>query len=136
MEGHVRTFATRIRRLGRSDGEPRRIDLSRERGRSGGFRDGTIPARGGTCGSGGSPRKREPGPIQPWRTRPDLDLVATTAGGAVGPEQRKADRVAAAEEHVDEMKQAERLIIRLAQAGQVDLLGEMEAEYRRLEAES
>jgi hypothetical protein len=48
----------------------------------------------------------------------------------------KADRVAAAQEHVDEMKQVEQLIVRLEQAGQVDFLGKMDAEYRRLEAQS
>jgi hypothetical protein len=48
----------------------------------------------------------------------------------------KADRVAAAQEHLAEMKAAEQLIIRLEQAGQVDRLVKLEAEYRRLEAES
>ncbi len=48
----------------------------------------------------------------------------------------KPDRVAAAQEHLDEMKGVEQLIIRMLQAGQVDRLVKMEAEYRRLEAES
>jgi hypothetical protein len=48
----------------------------------------------------------------------------------------KADRVAAAQEHVDEMKEVEQLIIQVHQAGQVDRLVKMEAEYRRLEAVS
>jgi hypothetical protein len=34
------------------------------------------------------------------------------------------------------MKQVEQLIIRLEQAGQVDFLGKLDAEYRRLEAQS
>jgi len=48
----------------------------------------------------------------------------------------KADRVAAAQEHVGEMKGVEQIIIQLVQAGQVDRLVKMDAEYRRLEAES
>jgi hypothetical protein len=48
----------------------------------------------------------------------------------------KAERIAAAQEHLNEMKAAEALITRLHAAGDVDRLTQMEAEYRRLEAES
>ena len=48
----------------------------------------------------------------------------------------KAERVAAAQEHVDEMKGVEQLILRMYKAGQVDSLIKLDAEYRRLEAES
>ena len=73
-----------------------------------------------------SPGERDP--ISIWsrrRLEARLDLSKT-----------KADRVAAAQEHVDEMKGVEQLIIQLVQAGQVDRLVKMDAEYRRLEAES
>lgn len=50
--------------------------------------------------------------------------------------RRKADRVAAAQEHVDEMKRVEQIVDRMYKAGQVDQLARMDAEYRRLEAES
>jgi hypothetical protein len=48
----------------------------------------------------------------------------------------KPERVAAAQEHLDEMKAAEQLITRQHEAGEVDRLALMEAQYRRLEAES
>jgi hypothetical protein len=48
----------------------------------------------------------------------------------------KADRGVAAQEHLDEMKAAEQIVIRMHQAGEVDRLVKMEAEYRRLEAQS
>jgi hypothetical protein len=73
-----------------------------------------------------SPGERDP--IAIWsrrRLEARLDLSKT-----------KADRVAAAQEHVDEMKEVEQLVVRLEQAGQVDFLGKMDAEYRRLEAQS
>jgi hypothetical protein len=73
-----------------------------------------------------NPGERDP--ISIWsrrRLEARLDLSKT-----------KADRVAAAQEHVDEMKNVEQLIIRLDQAGLVDRLAKMDAEYRRLEAES
>jgi hypothetical protein len=47
-----------------------------------------------------------------------------------------ADRIAAAQEHYDEMLKIERLVARLHQAGQIDPLAWMDAQYRRLEAES
>jgi hypothetical protein len=73
-----------------------------------------------------NPGERDP--ISIWsrrRLEARLDLSKT-----------KANRIAAAQEHVDEMKGVEQLIIRMHQAGQVDRLVKMEAEYRRLEAES
>jgi hypothetical protein len=48
----------------------------------------------------------------------------------------KADRIAAAQEHADEMKAAEQLVVRMHAAGEVDRLVQMDAEYRRLEADS
>jgi hypothetical protein len=73
-----------------------------------------------------SPGERDP--ISIWSRRRLEALLELS--------KTKADRVAAAQEHVDEMKQVEQLIVRLEQAGQVDLLGKMDAEYRRLEAQS
>jgi hypothetical protein len=73
-----------------------------------------------------NPGERDP--ISIWsrrRLESRLDLSKT-----------KADRIAAAQEHVDEMKGVEQLVLRLEQAGQVDRLSRMDAEYRRLEAES
>ena len=48
----------------------------------------------------------------------------------------KAERIAAAQEHLNEMKSAEELINRVHAAGDVDRLVQMDAEYRRLEAVS
>jgi hypothetical protein len=48
---------------------------------------------------------------------------------------RKADRVAAAQEHLDEMKKVEEVVSRMHAAGEIDRLARLEAEYRRLEAE-
>jgi hypothetical protein len=48
----------------------------------------------------------------------------------------KGDRVAAAQEHFDEMKGLEQLLERLHKVGEGDQLALMDAEYRRLEAES
>ena len=73
-----------------------------------------------------NPGERDP--ISIWsrrRMEARLDLSAT-----------KADRVAAVQEHLDEMKAVEQLLDRLQEAGQVDPLSRMDAEYRRLEAES
>jgi hypothetical protein len=67
-------------------------------------------------------------PIGVWsrrRTEARLELSTT-----------KAERVAAAREHVNEVKGLEQLVERMHAAGQVDALTKMDAEYRRLEAES
>jgi hypothetical protein len=48
----------------------------------------------------------------------------------------KAQRVAAAREHLDEMKGLEQTVIRMHEMGQIDRLTRMDAEYRRLEAEN
>jgi hypothetical protein len=48
---------------------------------------------------------------------------------------KKADRIAAAQEHLDEMKKVEDVVGRMHAAGAVDRLPKLEAEYRRLEAE-
>jgi len=48
----------------------------------------------------------------------------------------KEERVAAAREHLDEMKAVEQLVNRMHEDGQIDLLSKLDAEYRRLEAES
>ncbi len=48
----------------------------------------------------------------------------------------KAERVAAAQEHLDEMKTVAELIKRVNEAGDLDRLVQMDAEYRRLEAVS
>jgi hypothetical protein len=67
-------------------------------------------------------------PISIWsrrRLEARLDLSAT-----------KQERVSAAQEHLDEMKAAERLVSRMYETGQIDLLAKLDAEYRRLEAES
>jgi hypothetical protein len=48
----------------------------------------------------------------------------------------KADRIAAAQEHFDEMSEVERLVEQIHKAGEVDPLSLMDAQYRRLEAET
>jgi hypothetical protein len=48
----------------------------------------------------------------------------------------KAERIAAAQEHFDEMKAAEELVNRVHAAGDTDRLDLVDAEYRRLEAAS
>jgi hypothetical protein len=48
----------------------------------------------------------------------------------------RTERVAAAQEHLDEMKATEQLVTREHEAGEVDRLALMEAQYRRLEAVS
>ena len=50
--------------------------------------------------------------------------------------RKKADRIAAAQEHVDEMKTVERLVSQIDQAGEGDPLSLLDAKYRRLEAET
>ena len=73
-----------------------------------------------------NPGERDP--ISLWsrrRMEARLDLSET-----------KADRIAAAQEHLDEMKAVEQLVVRLHEVGHVDPLARMDAEYRRLEAES
>lgn len=67
-------------------------------------------------------------PIYIWsrrRLEARLDLSAT-----------KEERVSAAQEHLDEMKVAEQSVSRMYESGQIDLLAKLDAEYRRLEAES
>ena len=67
-------------------------------------------------------------PISIWsrrRMEARLDLSKT-----------KAERVAAAREHLDEMARVEQLVNRMYQAGQVDKMARMDAEYRRWEAQS
>ncbi len=73
-----------------------------------------------------NPGERDP--IYIWsRRRMEARLdVATT----------KAERVAAAEEHLNEMKGVAELIKRVHEAGDVDRLVAMDAEYRWLEAAS
>ena len=73
-------------------------------------------------------RPGERDPLSIWSRRrfeSRLDLART-----------KAERVAAAQEHLDEMKATEQHVTREAEAGEVDRLAVMEAQYRRLEAES
>jgi hypothetical protein len=48
----------------------------------------------------------------------------------------KAERIAAAQEHADEMKAALELVNRVHAAGDLDRLAQMDAEYRELEAVS
>lgn len=48
----------------------------------------------------------------------------------------RTDRRAAAQEHLDEMKAVEQHVQRMHRAGQVDQLSLMDAQYRRLEAQS
>jgi hypothetical protein len=48
----------------------------------------------------------------------------------------RAERVAAAQEHVDEMRRLEEVVDRLTAAGELDRLNLMDAQYRRLEAEN
>jgi hypothetical protein len=48
----------------------------------------------------------------------------------------KLERIAAAQEHLEEMKGLEQILDRMSKAGEVDQLIRMDAEYRRLEAES
>jgi PHD/YefM family antitoxin component YafN of YafNO toxin-antitoxin module len=48
----------------------------------------------------------------------------------------KAERVTAAQEHVDEMRKVEEVVARLTAAGELDRLSLMDAQYRRLEAEN
>jgi hypothetical protein len=48
----------------------------------------------------------------------------------------KAERIAAAQEHFDEMSQVERLVEQIHKAGDADPLSLMDAQYRRLEAET
>ena len=77
------------------------------------------------------PPPRRPGerdPIYIWsrrRLEARLDLSAT-----------KQERVPAAQEHLDEMKAAERPVACMYQSGQIDLLARIDFESRRLEAES
>jgi hypothetical protein len=47
----------------------------------------------------------------------------------------KTERVAAAQEHLDEMRKMEESVARLTAAGELDRLSLMDAQYRRLEAE-
>jgi hypothetical protein len=47
----------------------------------------------------------------------------------------KAERIAAAQEHVDEMRKLEEVVAHLSAAGELDRLSVMDAQYRRLEAE-
>lgn len=71
-----------------------------------------------------SPGERDP--IYIWsrrRMEARLDLSRT-----------KAERVAAAQEHLDEMKVVAELIKRVNEAGELDRLVQMDADYRRLEA--
>lgn len=48
----------------------------------------------------------------------------------------KPERIAAAQEHVDEMRKLEEIVTRLNDAGELDRLTLMDAQYRRLEAEN
>jgi hypothetical protein len=48
----------------------------------------------------------------------------------------KADRIAAAQEHVEEMRAMEAVVARMIAVGEVDRLSLLDAQYRRLEAES
>jgi hypothetical protein len=67
-------------------------------------------------------------PIYIWsrrRLEARLELSAT-----------KEERVSAAQEHLNEMKAAEQPVSRMYESGQIDLLAKLDAEYRRLEAES
>jgi hypothetical protein len=73
-----------------------------------------------------SPGERDP--ISIWsrrRMEARLDLSTT-----------KAERVAAAQENLDEMARVDQIVNRMYQAGQVDKLARMDAEYRRWEAQS
>jgi hypothetical protein len=66
-------------------------------------------------------------PIVIWsrrRLEAKLDLSKATA-----------ERIAAAQEHVDEMRKLEEAVARLFGAGELDRLSLMDAQYRRLEAE-
>jgi hypothetical protein len=67
-------------------------------------------------------------PIYIWSRRRQearLDLSAA-----------RDERVAAAQEHLDEMRAAEQIVSRLYATGAIDFLAKMDAEYRRMEAES
>ena len=89
-------------------------------------REGMEAVRANIARGQFNPGERDP--IYIWsrrRMEARIDLSAT-----------KADRVAAAQEHVDEMKAAEQLVERVHAAGDVDRLVQMDAQYRRLEAES
>jgi hypothetical protein len=48
----------------------------------------------------------------------------------------KAERIAAAQEHLDEMRKVEEAVARLNAAARLGRLGLMDAQYRRLEAEN
>ena len=72
------------------------------------------------------PGERDPLPI--WsrrRMEARLELGRT-----------KVERAAAAQEHLDEMTTADRVVKRLYKAGKIDRLAQIDAEHRRLEAES
>ena len=66
-------------------------------------------------------------PIAVWsRRRLDAKLELSRS---------KEERVAAARQHLDEMKGVEQIVNRMHAAGEIDRLSQMDAEYRRLEAE-